>query len=76
VEHIDRQPVLQLRIVIEAADFDDAVHFFRDGLGLPTALAYENPGDDRVVILEAARATVEIGTPAHSRAVDQIENST
>lgn len=67
--------VLQLRVVLETPDLDDAVRFLRDGLGLTAVLAYDNPGDDRVVILEAGRATIELGTPAHSRAVDEVERS-
>lgn len=68
--------VLQLRVVLEAGDYDEAVHFFRDLLGLPTLLAYDNPEDDKVVILHAGQATLEIGTPAHSRAIDRIEAAT
>jgi catechol 2,3-dioxygenase-like lactoylglutathione lyase family enzyme len=70
-----RPQVLQLRVVIEADDYDEAVRFFRDVLGLPTLLSYENPDDDRVVILEAGQATLEIGTPAHSRVIDRLEGA-
>ena len=65
--------VLQLRVVVEAADYDAAVAFFRDTLGLPEALAFAEGGEERVVILEAGRATLEIANPAHKRAVDEIE---
>ena len=32
--------VLQLRVVVEAADYDAAVAFYRDTLGLPEYLAF------------------------------------
>lgn len=66
-------PVLQLRVVVEAADYDAAVAFFRDTLGLPEYLAFAEGHDDRVVILDAGRATLEIGNPTHTRAVDRVE---
>ncbi|RXZ68365.1 VOC family protein [Agromyces albus] len=66
-------PVLQLRVVVEATDFDAAVAFYRDTLGMPEFLAFAEGGDDRVVILDAGRATLEIANPAHKRAIDEIE---
>lgn len=66
-------PVLQLRLVIEAADFDAAVALYRDALGLPEQAAFEGDGDARVVILEAGRATLEIVNPAQRRMIDEVE---
>jgi catechol 2,3-dioxygenase-like lactoylglutathione lyase family enzyme len=65
--------VLHLRVVVEADDYDDAVRFFRDALGLPELLAFAEGGDDRVAILEAGRATLELASPAHRVAIDQLE---
>ena len=45
------RPVLQLRVVVEASDYDAAVAFYRDTLGLPEYLAFAEGGDERVVIL-------------------------
>ncbi|WP_159606061.1 VOC family protein [Agromyces humi] len=67
------RPVLQLRVVVEAADYEAAVAFYRDALGLPEYLAFAEGGDERVVILDAGRATLEIANPAHKRAIDRIE---
>ena len=67
-------PVLQLRVVVEATDYDAAVAFFRDTLGLPEYLAFAEGGDERVVILDAGRATLEIANPAHKRAIDRVES--
>ncbi|WP_144717369.1 VOC family protein [Agrococcus jejuensis] len=68
-----RPTVRQLRIVVEADDHDAAVAFFRDALGLPEQAAYAGEGDERVVILEAGRATLELANPSHVRAIDAVE---
>lgn len=66
--------VLQLRVVVEADDYDAAVAFYRDALGMPEVMAFaDGPDDDRVVILEAGRATLELASPGHKRAIDAIE---
>jgi predicted enzyme related to lactoylglutathione lyase len=66
-------PVLQLRLVVEADDYDRAVAFYRDVLGLPEQAAFEGDGEARVVILEAGRATLEIANPAQKRMIDDVE---
>ena len=65
--------VLQMRLVVEAEDYDEAVRFYRDVLGLPEQAAFEGEGDARVAILEAGRATLEIANPAQKRMIDQVE---
>lgn len=64
---------LQLRLVIEAADFEAAVAFYRDALGLKESAAFQGDGDARVMILEAGRATLEIANPAQKRMIDEVE---
>jgi predicted enzyme related to lactoylglutathione lyase len=66
-------PVLQLRVVVEAEDYDAAVAFYRDVLGLPEQAAFEGEGDARVTILEAGRATLELANPAQKRMIDEVE---
>ncbi|HEX7132238.1 MAG TPA: VOC family protein [Iamia sp.] len=66
-------PVLQMRVVVEAEDFDDALAFYRDALGLPEQAAFEGDGDARVVILDAGRATLELANPAQTRMIDEVE---
>jgi catechol 2,3-dioxygenase-like lactoylglutathione lyase family enzyme len=66
-------PVLQLRLVVESEDFDDAVTFYRDVLGLPEEAAFEGGGSERVVILQAGRATLELANPAQHRMIDNVE---
>ncbi|MCO8274041.1 VOC family protein [Actinoplanes sp. TRM 88003] len=63
----------QLRLIVEVEDFDAAVAFFRDTLGLTQEAAFSGDGDERVMILEAGRATLELANPAHHRYIDQVE---
>ncbi|NES31918.1 VOC family protein [Micromonospora terminaliae] len=65
--------VRQLRLVVEAEDYDAAVAFFRDALGLPEQAAFSGGDGARVVILEAGRATLELANPAQKRLIDEVE---
>lgn len=65
----------QLRLIIEVADFDEAVHFYRDVLGMPEQPAFATGGEDRVAILHAGLATIEIATPQHVRSIDDVEGA-
>ena len=68
-----RARVLQMRLVVEAEDYDEAVRFYRDVLGLTEEAAFEGEGDARVAILDAGRATLEIANPAQKRLIDAVE---
>jgi predicted enzyme related to lactoylglutathione lyase len=68
-----RGSVRQLRLVVEAEDFDDAVRFYRDVLGLDEEAAFDSDGGARVMILEAGRATLELANPAQKRMIDEVE---
>ena len=72
-EPTNRRPVIQMRLVVEADDYDDAVRFYRDALGLPEEAAFEGDGGARVAILQAGRATLEIANPAQKRMIDEVE---
>ena len=64
----DSPPLVhQFRLVIEAEDYEDAVAFFRDALGLTEREAFSGDGGAEVMILEAGRATLEISNPAQVR---------
>jgi catechol 2,3-dioxygenase-like lactoylglutathione lyase family enzyme len=65
--------VKQLRLVVEAEDYDEAVRFYRDVLGLEEEEAYEGEGDARVMILGAGRATLELANLAQKRMIDDVE---
>lgn len=66
-------PVRQLRLVVEADDFDEAVEFYRDVLGLTEEFYVESEDDARVMALQAGRATLEIVNSAQRRHIDHLE---
>ena len=65
--------VLQMRLVVEADDYAEAVRFFRDTLGLREELAVAGPDGAQVTILDAGRATLELANAAQRRYIDQVE---
>ena len=65
--------VSQLRLVVEADDFDKAVEFYRDSLGLVEEFYVESEGGAVVMALRAGRATLEIVNPAQRRLIDEVE---
>lgn len=67
------QKIRQARVVVEADDYDEAVRFYRDVLGMDEIAAFSEGGEDRVAILQAGRATFEIASPAHREAIDRLE---
>ncbi|NGM13079.1 VOC family protein [Verrucosispora sp. CWR15] len=62
-----------MRLVVQADDYEAAVRFYRDVLGLPEQAAYSGADDAQVVILDAGRATLEIANPAQKRMIDDVE---
>lgn len=65
--------VLQLRVVVEVDDFDAAIAFYRDQLGMPAEFMVDSGDDARVAALQAGRATLELVTPAQRRLIDHLE---
>ncbi|MBM9509348.1 VOC family protein [Actinacidiphila acididurans] len=68
----DEPAVRELRLVVTAADYDAALHFYRDVLGLTERAAFTSPGG-RVTILDAGRATLELADPNHAAFIDEVE---
>ena len=64
--------VRQLRVVVTADDYDDALRFYRDVLGLPALGAFSGEHGS-VTILDAGRATLELTDPAHAAYIDEVE---
>lgn len=64
--------VKQLRLVVTADDYDEAVRFYRDVLGLAEEGAFSAEGG-HVTILDAGRATLEITDPRHAEYIDKVE---
>jgi lactoylglutathione lyase len=69
---MSRPNVKQLRLVVTVDDYEAAVRFYRDVLGLPEQAAFATP-DGRVTILEAGRATLELADPAQAEFIDRVE---
>ena len=65
--------VSELRLVVTVEDYDAAVAFYRDTLGLTPAAEYIADGEGRVIILEAGRATLELTDREHAEHIDEIE---
>ena len=67
------EAVRELRLVLTVEDFDAAVAFYRDALGLEPLDAWEAEEGGRVVILAAGNATLELVDEGQARASDLIE---
>ena len=68
----EKSPVVELRIAIAAEDYDGAMRFFGEALGLPLVRQW-GEGDGRGALLEAGRATVEILAKAEADRIDMVE---
>jgi catechol 2,3-dioxygenase-like lactoylglutathione lyase family enzyme len=64
--------VTELRIALTVQDFDQALAFYRDALGLEQ-IADWSSGAGRVVALDAGRATLELFDDAQAETVDAVE---
>lgn len=62
----------ELRLAVTADDWDAAVAFYRDRLGLPQ-LADFSSDRGRVVLLDAGRATLELIDPDQAAYIDEVE---
>jgi lactoylglutathione lyase len=65
--------VLQMRLVVEVPDYEQAVAFYRDVLGVPEELVVESDEGARVTVLDAGRATLELSNPAQVAMIDDVE---
>jgi catechol 2,3-dioxygenase-like lactoylglutathione lyase family enzyme len=64
--------VTELRVALTVPDFDEAVAFYRDALGLAQIADWSTEGG-RVILLDAGRATLELFDEAQAETVDLIE---
>jgi catechol 2,3-dioxygenase-like lactoylglutathione lyase family enzyme len=64
--------VRELRVALTVEDYEGAVAFYRDALGLPQLQAWESPGA-RGALLDAGRATLELFDAGQAALVDEIE---
>ena len=64
-------PVFELRVALTVDDFNRAVAFYRDGLGLDPGDLWTDGGLGQM--FHAGRATLEIFDPNYPASVDQLE---
>ena len=71
-ERCSESPVRELRLALTSDDYDGALRFYRDVLGLPVVSSWERD-TGRGVILDAGRATLELLSPKQAEQIDEIE---
>jgi catechol 2,3-dioxygenase-like lactoylglutathione lyase family enzyme len=64
--------VHEMRIAMTVAQYEEAVAFYRDALGLPEVESWDRP-DGRGTILDAGHATLELFDPRMAESLDAIE---
>ncbi len=64
--------VKQLRLVVTVDDYEQALAFYRDVLGMTQEAAFESEGG-HVSILDAGRATLELTDVRHAEYIDRVE---
>jgi len=64
--------VQEFRLVLTVSDFERAIAFFRDALGLKQVATWDNDGG-HAVLLDGGHATLEIIDQAQATAIDKIE---
>jgi lactoylglutathione lyase len=65
--------IRQLRLVVTADDYDEAVAFYRDVLGMAELAVWSSPDGGRVMLLDAGRATLELTDPTNAAFIDEVE---
>jgi lactoylglutathione lyase len=65
--------IRQLRLVVTAEDYEDAVAFYRDVLGMSELAVWSSPDGGAVTLLDAGRATLEITDPKNAAFIDEVE---
>ena len=71
-ETSSESPVRELRLALTSDDYDGALRFYRDVLGLPVVSSWERDTGSGA-ILDAGRATLELLSPKQAEQIDQIE---
>lgn len=69
----ERGRVLQMRLVVEAGDYEEAVRFYRDVLGAREELSIHGDHGEKVTILDVGRATLELSNREQVDMIDRVE---
>jgi lactoylglutathione lyase len=67
-----KSPVRELRIAFTVENYEEAVRFYRDALGLPMLEEWSQE-EGSGAVLDAGRATLELLSVGQSELVDRIE---
>ena len=67
-----QRPVHELRVALTVDDYEQALRFYRDVLGLPVVEAWDHPSGGGAV-LDAGRATLELLSTGQAALVDEVE---
>jgi lactoylglutathione lyase len=70
--HMPESPVRELRLALTVEDYDEAIAFYREVLGLPVTESWDGP-DGSGAVLDAGRATLELLSVAQAALVDRVE---
>jgi uncharacterized glyoxalase superfamily protein PhnB len=73
-DRADEQPgVLQMRLVVQVDDYEEAVRFYRDVLGTSEELQVHDADGAKVTILDVGRATLELSNREQVDMIDAVE---
>ena len=62
----------ELRVALTAEDYESALRFYRDVLGLPLVSSWDR-GSRRGAILDAGRGTIEVLSVESAKEADEVE---
>lgn len=65
-------PVLELRVAFTVKDFERAVKFYSEGLGIEPAAIWNN-GKGHALVLDMGQATLELFDEAQAETIDSLE---
>jgi uncharacterized glyoxalase superfamily protein PhnB len=65
--------VTEFRVALTVTEFDQALRFYRDALGLEQTANWSSDDGGRVVLLEAGRATLELMDERQAALIDEVE---
>lgn len=69
---LNNHPVLELRVAFTVKDFERAVKFYCDGLGIEPSAIWNN-GDGHALVLDMGRATLELFDEPQAETIDSLE---
>jgi lactoylglutathione lyase len=66
-------PVHELRVALTVENYEEALRFYRDALGLPLVEEWDEASGGSGAVLDAGRATLEVLSRSQAELVDQVE---